>query len=81
MKLSLLAPALLAGCNYCQPAPSSAPVNAAQVYGELVEGGFLAPDEAGVEAVQQEHQRQDEPPWLACLFDGGTPEACGVPKE
>jgi hypothetical protein len=51
------------------------------VYGELVNAGCLAPDDGGVTAVAQERALPDAPPWILCLFDGGTVAACQVPCD
>jgi hypothetical protein len=48
------------------------------VYEELVLGECLAASDGGVDAVAAEHQSPN-PPWLACLYDGGTLTGCNVP--
>lgn len=51
------------------------------VYTALVAGGCLAPDDSGdgLTAIAQAAASDAEPPWLACLYKGGSVAACGVP--
>ena len=74
MRALLLATVVLAGCNGCQPAASPDQ----NVYNVLVSGGCLAPSDGGVQAVAEEHASPN-PPWLQCLYDGGTVAGCNVP--
>jgi hypothetical protein len=71
--------ATLAEC--CTPVPSPAAISPGQVYIELVDGGCLLPDEAGVTYVSQEHALPDQPAWMVCLFDGGNVTSCAVPCQ
>ena len=71
---------LLAACRPTAP-PVPQRVDAAVVYQALVEAGCLAPDDGGLAAVVEESQSDAEPSWLACLFDGGTVQSCGVPCQ
>jgi hypothetical protein len=57
-------------------------VSTAQVvYNQLVAANCLAPSSDGVQAVSDEHNDPSEPPWLACMFDGGTVSSCSVPCQ
>jgi len=84
----LLALASCAECNSCVPAstPDAGPlpvsadrVDAATAYQELVEAGCLDPtDDAGLAAVVAARQDPNAPSWVACVFNGGTPQQCGA---
>ena len=68
-----------AAVTACRPAPSPGPgVTPAAVYGELIEGGCLAPSDDGVKSVSDEHALHSFS-WMECLFDGGTIGSCAVP--
>lgn len=89
MKLLVGILAAFTACNSCAPAP--APVDAGPpvpptgttgaIYSELVEAGCLEPDDAsdGYAAIYEESIADDEPPWLRCLYLGGTVSSCLVP--
>lgn len=63
---------LACGCTKTTP-------TAASVYQSLVEAGCLAATADGEKAVADEHALHTEPPWSACLWQGGTVQSCGVP--
>lgn len=67
---------VVVGCS--KPAP---PASAPSVYNELVEAGCIAPDDASYAAVQEGLQSDAQPPWFACLADGGTVAGCSVPCD
>jgi hypothetical protein len=91
--LALLAflPAL--GCNLSpspEPppppyAPGSPPTDPAAeavvVWQELLDGGYVTPDEAGPSSILAAYQSASKPLWLDCLMRGSSPEVCGVPKQ
>jgi hypothetical protein len=69
---------LIVGCS--RPTPAAGPT-ADSVYSALVDAGCLAADPNGPSFVLAEHNLTDQPPWMACLFDGGSVSTCGVPCE
>jgi len=77
VRLALLASLALAGCNSCQPPAPTAPTDTS-VYLELVDAGCLKASDGGVAAVAEEHASPN-PPWLNCLYGGGTVAGCAVP--
>jgi hypothetical protein len=87
--LALFAALALGACDACTPAP--APPDAAppstgptveMVYGELVDAGCIAYDDAGdgLTAIAVEHASHDTP-WLECLFldAAATVVSCAAP--
>jgi hypothetical protein len=71
---------MLAVIACSKPSPATGPT-ATSVYNELVAAGCLAPDDGGAAAVAEEHAAAPQEPWMACLWDGGTVAACGVPCD
>lgn len=75
MRYAVLLSAIV-GC--AKPAPTPTPT----IYTTLVQAGCLDPnDDAGLSAVQRGLLSDAQPPWFACLADGGTVAGCGVPCE
>jgi hypothetical protein len=72
--VSLLIGAHLVACPSKPTTPSDQ-----SVYQALVQAGCLKDDDAGLPAVIAEHQLPTPPPWLNCLYSGGTVAGCGVP--
>ena len=66
------------------PAPTPAPTTppppvtpiSVTVYNELVEAGCMDPDDGGPLAITEQWASDVHDPWLACLYDGGTVQAC-----
>ena len=89
MRAVFVALVLLAGCNGCntpspQPSPPVGPPppgvpNDNTVYAELTLAQCLAQTDGGVTAVANMHKSDREPPWLACMYNGGTVASCNVP--
>jgi hypothetical protein len=51
------------------------------VYGALVEAGCLAQSNDGVQSIASEHATAGHPPWLDCMFEGGSVVSCHVPCD
>lgn len=66
------------GCNQT-PAPST--LSAATVYGELADANCYSNPDGGVAFVAAEGAWPAAPPWVGCLFEGGTIIGCGVPCD
>jgi hypothetical protein len=62
----------------CPSTPPSSPTDQS-VYRALVDAGCVKDDDAGLPAVIAEHQLPTPPPWLNCLYSGGTVAGCAVP--
>jgi hypothetical protein len=82
--LALLAAICVAACTPASTPDAGPPPEppATVIYGELVEAGCLAYDDAGdgLNAITTEHASHDTP-WLECLFleAGATISSCAVP--
>jgi hypothetical protein len=88
VKLSLAFLCLCACTPSHGPKPTPGPFDGdptGRIYGELVEAGCLAPDDAseGYAAIFEEHQSDMSPLWLDCLYasDKATLASCDVPCE
>jgi hypothetical protein len=55
------------------------PTPPATIYGELVEGGCYAANDAGLYWVTQEVNEPAPPAWVGCMREGGSVVACGTP--
>jgi hypothetical protein len=67
---------------FSDAAPPPAALPPATIYGELLEGGCIAPDDPdaqgqGLAAVVEEEYSDAELPLIACLFGGGSVASCG----
>jgi hypothetical protein len=62
----------------CGCTPSTTPTT---VYGALVDAGCLAATPDGVQAITDEHAMPGHPPWLDCMWAGGTVKSCSVPCQ
>jgi hypothetical protein len=58
--------------------PAAAPLTADQVAVELEDSGCLAPGSSDAVAAELATGKD---PWLACMFEGGTIQACNAPCE
>jgi hypothetical protein len=76
VRRAAIAGLLLAACT--RPPPSPVSPGDQHTYDELVECGALAASDGGPQAVAQERAIGDMP-FLACMYDGGSPTACGAP--
>lgn len=86
MRLLLAAAGIVCALAACPSIPPYTPpqtpnADDVRVYGALVEAGCLASDEGGAIVLDQVHARVDQPAWVACMYDGGSVQACGAPCE
>jgi hypothetical protein len=58
--------------------PASSPT-ADSIAATLIDAGCLAASPDAVQSIAAEHILVDQPPWLACMYSGGTVKSCSVP--